>query len=151
MFIKLEKIVKQAHRSSLRNVYVARCSIWCLREISITQMLLSYFSPRVAGWARSQSRGVHKSCALLLSYPKTKRETAVVHTDSESKNSCKKGLIIVGPGWIALAPFWVPDDIESCKFQNLLIFGFPETSQNLMSFRQLLFSLFHGAKMIWSF
>ena len=34
----------EAHRSSLRNVYVARCSIWCLREISITQMLLSYFS-----------------------------------------------------------------------------------------------------------
>jgi len=29
-------------------------------------------------------------------------------------------------------------------FQNLLFFGFPETSQNLMSFRQLLFSLFHG-------
>ena len=56
----------------------------------------------------------------------------------------KKGLIIVGPGWIALAPFWVPDVIESCNFQNLLIFGFHETSQNLMSFRQLLFSLFHG-------
>ena len=43
-----------------------------------------------------------------------------------------------------LADFWVPDDIESCNFQNLLVFGFPETSQNLMSFRQLLFSLFHG-------
>ena len=56
----------------------------------------------------------------------------------------KKGLIIVGPGWIALAHFWVPDDIESCRFQNLLIFRFPETSQNLMSFRQLLISLFHG-------
>ena len=50
----------------------------------------------------------------------------------------------MGPGWIALAPFWVPDDIESCNFQNLLVFGFPETSQNLMLFRQLLFSLFHG-------
>ena len=35
-------------------------------------------------------------------------------------------------------------DIKSCNFQNLLVFGFPETSQNLMSFRQLLFSLFHG-------
>ena len=55
-----------------------------------------------------------------------------------------KSLIIVGPGWITLAPVWVPDDIESCKFQNLLIFGLPETSQNLMSFRQLLFSLFCG-------
>ena len=55
-----------------------------------------------------------------------------------------KGLIIVGPGLIALAPFWVPDDIESCNFQNLLVFGFSETSQNLMSFRKLLFSLFHG-------
>ena len=55
-----------------------------------------------------------------------------------------KGLVIVGPGLIALVPFWVPDDIKSCNFQNLLVFGFPETSQNLMSFRQLLFSLFHG-------
>ena len=34
--------------------------------------------------------------------------------------------------------------IESCNFQNLLVFGFPERSQNLMSFRELLFSLFHG-------
>ena len=55
-----------------------------------------------------------------------------------------KDLIIVGPGLIALVPFWVPDDIESCNFHNLLVSGFPETSQNLMSFRQLLFSLFHG-------
>ena len=33
---------------------------------------------------------------------------------------------------------------QSCNFENLLVFGFPETSQNLMSFRQLSFSLFHG-------
>ena len=50
----------------------------------------------------------------------------------------------MGPGLIALVPFRVPDDIESCNFKNLLVFGFPETSQNLMSLRQLLFSLFHG-------
>ena len=43
-----------------------------------------------------------------------------------------------------MTDFWVPHDIESCNFQNLLVFGFPETYQNLMSFRQLLFSLFHG-------
>ena len=55
-----------------------------------------------------------------------------------------KGLIIVGPGWIALAPFWLPDVIESCNFQNLLVFGFPETSQNLISSRQRFFLLFHG-------
>ena len=55
-----------------------------------------------------------------------------------------KGLIIVGPGLIASVPFWVPDDLESCNFQNLLVFGFPEASQSLMSFRQHLFSLFHG-------
>ena len=58
------------------------------------------------------------------------------------KNELTKGLIIVGPGWIALAPFWVLDDKESCNFQNMLVFGFPETSQNLMSLRQLLFSLY---------
>ena len=50
----------------------------------------------------------------------------------------------MGPDLIALVPFRVPDDIESCNFKNLLVFGFPETSQNLMSLRQLLFSLFHG-------
>ena len=43
-----------------------------------------------------------------------------------------------------LADFWVLDDIESCNFQNLLVFRFPETSQNLMSFRPFLFPLFHG-------
>ena len=36
-------------------------------------------------------------------------------------------MIIVGPGWIALVSFWVPDDIERCNFQNLLVFGFRET------------------------
>ena len=56
----------------------------------------------------------------------------------------QKDQIILATGRGNLADFWVPDDIESCNFQNLLVFGFPETSQNLMSFRQLLFSLFHG-------
>ena len=55
-----------------------------------------------------------------------------------------KGNRILRYGCRAFDTFWVPDDIESCNFQNLLIFGFHETSQNLMSFRQLLFSLFHG-------
>ena len=41
-----------------------------------------------------------------------------------------------------LADFWVPHEIESCNFQNLLVFRFPETSQNLIWFRQLLFSIF---------
>ena len=67
-----------------------------------------------------------------------------------------------------MTDFWVPHEIESCNFQNLLVFRFPETSQNLISFRQLLFSLFHYlkkskknrnlpklprlvTKMIWSF
>ena len=55
-----------------------------------------------------------------------------------------KGNRILRYGCRTFDTFWVPDDIESCNFQNLLIFGFHETSQNLMSFRQLLFSLFHG-------
>ena len=54
--------------------------------------------------------------------------------------SGKKGNRILRYGCQAFDTFWVPDDIESCNFQNLLIFGFHETSQNLMSFRQLLFS-----------
>ena len=56
----------------------------------------------------------------------------------------RKGNRILRYGCRRFDTFWVPDDIESCNFQNLLVFGFPETSQNLMSFRQLLFSLFHG-------
>ena len=59
-------------------------------------------------------------------------------------HSIKKGNRILRYGCRAFDTFWVPDDIESCNFQNLLIFGFHETSQNLMSFRHLLFSLFHG-------
>ena len=35
-----------------------------------------------------------------------------------------------GTGCQTFDAFWVPDDIESCNFQNLLVFGFPETSQN---------------------
>jgi hypothetical protein len=45
-----------------------------------------------------------------------------------------------------LADFWVPDDVESCDFHNLLVLGIPETSQNLMSFRQLLFFCFMGVE-----
>jgi hypothetical protein len=55
-----------------------------------------------------------------------------------------KGNRILRYGCRTFDAFWVPDDIESCNFQNLLVLGFPETSQNLMSFIQLLFSLFHG-------
>ena len=79
-----------------------------------------------------------------------------------------------GPERGILADFWVPHEIESCNFQYWLVFGFPETSQNLISVRQLLFSIFQRggegdpekkskkprnlpklprpvAKMIWSF
>ena len=53
-----------------------------------------------------------------------------------------KRTIILALGRGILADFWVTYEIESCNFQNLLAFGFPETPQNLISFRQLLFSLF---------
>ena len=57
-----------------------------------------------------------------------------------------KDQIILATGRGILADFWVPHEIESCNFQNLLVFRFPETSQNLISFRQLLFSLFQNLK-----
>ena len=82
----------------------------------------------------------------------------------------QKDQIILAPVWGILADFWVPHEIKSYNFQNLLVFALPEPSQNLMSFRQLLFSLIQrekskkiqkpknlpklpqtGAKMIWSF
>ena len=44
----------------------------------------------------------------------------------------QKDQIILAPGRGILADFWVPHEIESCNFQNLLVFGFPETSQNLI-------------------
>ena len=83
-----------------------------------------------------------------------------------------KDQIILAPGRWILAGFWVPHEIENCNFQNLVVFPFPETSQNLIPFIQLLFSLFQrgdsleksenprnlpkygpqfGAEMIWSF
>ena len=53
-----------------------------------------------------------------------------------------KGPIILATRQGILADFWVPHEIESCNFQNLLVFRFPETSESLISFRKLLFSLF---------
>ena len=59
---------------------------------------------------------------------------------NRGKNQKDQIILLLGRG--ILADFWVPHDIESCNFQNLFVFRFPETSQNLVSFRQLLFSLF---------
>ena len=53
-----------------------------------------------------------------------------------------KDQIILATGQGILADFWVPHEIESCNFQNFLVFEFLETSQNFISYRQLLFSLF---------
>jgi hypothetical protein len=62
------------------------------------------------------------------------------------KHSLKDQIILATDRGI-LADFWVQDDIKSSSFQIQLVFGFPETTQNLMSFgKQLLFSLFHGGK-----
>ena len=82
-----------AHRSSLSNVYVARCSIWCLREISITQMLLSYFSPRVAGWARSREESIKVAhCCCPIQKPKGKQQWRTLIQNL--KNSCKYSFMI---------------------------------------------------------
>ena len=55
----------------------------------------------------------------------------------------RKDQIILAPVLGILADFWVsPLEIESSNLQNLLVFGFPETSQNLESGRQLLYSSF---------
>ena len=55
-----------------------------------------------------------------------------------------KDQIILATGRGILADFWVPHEIESWNFQHMLDLWFSEASQNLSSFRQLLFSLFHG-------
>ena len=52
------------------------------------------------------------------------------------KNIREKDQIILATERGVLADFWVPHEIESCTFQNLLVFRFSETSQNLISFRQ---------------
>ena len=45
--------------------------------------------------------------------------------------------------WAILADFWVPHKIKSSNFQNLLVFGFSETFQNLIcTLRQLFFHYF---------
>ena len=58
----------------------------------------------------------------------------------QQENIHQKDQIILATERGILADFWVPHEIESCNFQNLLVFRFPETSQDLISFRQLLFS-----------
>ena len=61
---------------------------------------------------------------------------------------CTMGLIkdqiILALVWGILADFWIPHEIDSWNFQHMLDWWFSEASQNLSSFRQLLFSLFHG-------
>ena len=47
-----------------------------------------------------------------------------------------KDQIILAPSRGILVDFWDPHDIVSCNFQNLLVFEYFETSQNLISFRQ---------------
>ena len=54
-----------------------------------------------------------------------------------------KGQDHLGPRLGILADFWVLHEIDSWNFQYL---WFSEASQNLSSFRQLLFSLFHCFK-----
>jgi hypothetical protein len=66
----------------------------------------------------------------------------------ENQSTHQKDQIILAPVWGILADLWVPHGIESCNFQNLLVFGFPETSQNLISYRQLLFSLFQRGDLL---
>ena len=43
-----------------------------------------------------------------------------------------------------MADFWVPHEKDNWNFQHMLDLRFFEASKNLSSFRQLLFSLFHG-------
>ena len=41
----------------------------------------------------------------------------------------RKDQIILATGRKIMADFWVPDDIESFNFQNLVVSEFPETSK----------------------
>ena len=78
----------------------------------------------------------------------------------------QKDQIILATGRGILEYFWVPQDIESCSFQNLLVFGFPETCQIWYHLDNFYFHHLKGesenpwnlpkwplpvAKMIWSF
>ena len=44
----------------------------------------------------------------------------------------------------SLADFWVPNEIDRLNFQHMLLFWFPEASQNFSLFRQLFFHSFQG-------
>ena len=72
---------------------------------------------------------------------KYKRELKLRFTEQATNVTTK---IILALVWGILADFWVPHEIDSWNFQHMLDLWFSEASQNLSSFRQLLFSLFHG-------
>jgi hypothetical protein len=57
-----------------------------------------------------------------------------IFTQGKQKEG-QKDQIILAMVWGILADFWVPHEIESCNLQNFFVFGFPETSQNLISFK----------------
>ena len=79
----------------------------------------------------------------------SKKEAKLIYFDffiRKQRNKLKRDFELqarMAPGSGILADFWVPHEIDSWNFQQMLDLWFSEASQNLSSFRQLLFSLFH--------
>ena len=91
---------------------------------------------------RKVSTAVYKGADNLPLESKTLANIEMFKDGKYQKFWSLKGMIILVTGRGIFADFWVPHEIKSCNFQNLFVFRFPETSPNLISFRQLLFSLF---------
>ena len=91
---------------------------------------------------RKVSTAVYKGADNLPLESKTLANIEMFKDGKYQKFWSLKGPMILVTDWGIYTDFWVPHEIKSCNFQNLLVFIFPETSQNLISFRQLLLSLF---------
>ena len=91
---------------------------------------------------RKVSTAVYKGADNLPLESKTLANIEMFKDGKYQKFWSLKGPIILVTERGIYTDFWVPHEIKSCNFQNLLVFRFLETSQNLISFSQLVFSLF---------
>ena len=86
------------------------------------------------------SSSVEESCKFLYETKMFLKCISNVYLHKFKSN--QKDQIILALVWGILTDFWVPHEIDSWNFQHMLDLWFSEASQNLSSFRQLLFLSF---------
>ena len=131
-FLKQNKIFK----GFLPEIHFAETSLLFDIWLRITS-----FSKSTFFWLAFPHVGSSVCSESIVKVGKSQKPFSIVF--NFSKIWMKKDQIILAMVWGILSDFWVPHEIDSWNFQHMLDLWFSEASQNLSSFRQLLFSLCH--------